>query len=272
MKKTLVTVCVLLLSSVLFSETWDLDLDFENATVNPNGAWSYGYIDGSGFALLTDGVFDPDNGSARYCWRYAADDWDTHGNIQKILEGEADFEDYNSYRYGGEMCSGPGEAEGVRTAIRWTCPATGNYSVSAMWQGLSTKSGGTTVDVTLELNGTAIFTNYVAGFIGRPGEEATGTQPEVGYDAVLSLAEGDTLDITIAGGTDGISSDCTNMDLEIAKASAPSTPTCDDLVTMGSGYFSMDFNRDCYVNLEDFAEFALDWLKCNDPVDLDCID
>jgi hypothetical protein len=48
------------------------------------------------------------------------------------------------------------------------------------------------------------------------------------------------------------------------------TPTCDDLIAMGGEHFFMDFNEDCYVNLEDFAEFAQDWLRCNDPGNASC--
>ena len=31
-----------------------------------------------------------------------------------------------------------------------------------------------------------------------------------------------------------------------------------------------DLNKDCYVNLLDFALFATNWLKCNNPTDCDC--
>lgn len=217
MKKMLVLVSVLLLSSAAFAETWDLDLDFETALTNPNGAWTYGYVDGNGFyqfgGLVYDRDVDPVNGSMRIAWR-DGDNWDNKGNIQKILEGEANFEAWTSYRYGGEMCSGPG-AEGGKTAIRWTCPADGAYGISAMWQGLSTKGEGTTVDVTLEQNGAVFFADNVAGFIGRPGEDGWGAKPEVSYATILNLLAGDTIDITIAGGADGIGADCTNMDLTI---------------------------------------------------------
>lgn len=33
----------------------------------------------------------------------------------------------------------------------------------------------------------------------------------------------------------------------------------------------MDFNRDCYVDLEDFGEFAQQWLKCTDPTNEACV-
>ena len=34
---------------------------------------------------------------------------------------------------------------------------------------------------------------------------------------------------------------------------------------------SMDLNGDCYVNLKDFAVFALEWLECNNPFDVNCV-
>jgi hypothetical protein len=37
-------------------------------------------------------------------------------------------------------------------------------------------------------------------------------------------------------------------------------------------FFPTDFNQDCYVNLEDFAVIAQDWLKCNDPQRPECTD
>lgn len=138
MKKMLVLVSVLLLSSAAMAQTWDLDLDFESALTNPNGAWSYGYVDGNGFYQFGGLVTDPDHGSNIIAWRDGGN-WDNKGNIQKILEGEADFEAWTSYRYGGEMCSGPGY-EGGKTAVRWTCPADGAYGIRAMWQGLSIKA------------------------------------------------------------------------------------------------------------------------------------
>lgn len=41
---------------------------------------------------------------------------------------------------------------------------------------------------------------------------------------------------------------------------------CSDLLS----FEPADLNRDCYVNLEDFAVIARDWLKCNNPQDEAC--
>ncbi len=37
-------------------------------------------------------------------------------------------------------------------------------------------------------------------------------------------------------------------------------------------YYPADLNRDCYINLEDFAILAANWLKCNDPQRPECTD
>jgi len=47
-------------------------------------------------------------------------------------------------------------------------------------------------------------------------------------------------------------------------------PKCGDW-----GYSSSDFNQDCYVNFQDFAVFAMNWMKCTLPDDaggVDCVD
>lgn len=49
-----------------------------------------------------------------------------------------------------------------------------------------------------------------------------------------------------------------------------SNPTCADVIAAGLGLFG-DANEDCHVDLADFAEFAANWLLCNDPLDDNCI-
>jgi hypothetical protein len=38
------------------------------------------------------------------------------------------------------------------------------------------------------------------------------------------------------------------------------------------GYHSMDFNKDCYVNLDDFSMFAAHWLECTMPGEPGCVE
>ncbi|MBI9019077.1 MAG: LamG domain-containing protein [Phycisphaerae bacterium] len=46
-------------------------------------------------------------------------------------------------------------------------------------------------------------------------------------------------------------------------------PTCQDVIDAGL-LMAGDINEDCYVNLEDFALMAADWLRCNNPQDSTC--
>lgn len=47
-------------------------------------------------------------------------------------------------------------------------------------------------------------------------------------------------------------------------------PTCADVVAVPDMVIFGDYNKDCHVTLADFAEFAANWLKCNDPRDPTC--
>ena len=47
-------------------------------------------------------------------------------------------------------------------------------------------------------------------------------------------------------------------------------PSCEDIILQGR-VLTGDLSTDCYVNLEDFAVFEQNWLKCNDPKDEDCV-
>lgn len=37
------------------------------------------------------------------------------------------------------------------------------------------------------------------------------------------------------------------------------------------GFLASDFNEDCKVDMQDLAEFALDWLDCTHPQGVDCV-
>lgn len=44
---------------------------------------------------------------------------------------------------------------------------------------------------------------------------------------------------------------------------------CNAAINMGFG-LTADFNKDCYVNFKDFADFAASWLDCVNPLDSTC--
>ena len=47
------------------------------------------------------------------------------------------------------------------------------------------------------------------------------------------------------------------------------TMTCQEKIAAGLGILS-DLTEDCYVGLEDMAIFAADWMRCNDPANVEC--
>ena len=88
-------------------------------------------------------------------------------------------------------------------------------------------------------------------------EDPTVTFPTVAGSYILSLTADDG-DVQV---TDEV-----NIVLEI--------PTCDDVIADGLG-LTMDVSGpdgipDCRVDIYDLAELAVDWLRCNDPVDITC--
>ncbi len=80
-----------------------------------------------------------------------------------------------------------------------------------------------------------------------------------------TINAGDSVDVMINCGSDGITTkDWTGVRVEILEGSV--LPTCQE-----QGIFmDADLNHDCYINLEDFAVIAANWLYCNDPFDPTC--
>jgi hypothetical protein len=79
--------------------------------------------------------------------------------------------------------------------------------------------------------------------------------------------------VVVSGKTDEL----VNTSLVIKVSS--NDPAFDDYMTTvyvedfecgAKGYLALDFNLDCEVDLEDFATFATDWMKCTDPVYSGC--
>jgi hypothetical protein len=49
----------------------------------------------------------------------------------------------------------------------------------------------------------------------------------------------------------------------------PDPTTCQEVIVLGHGLAS-DLTGDCYVNLEDFGQLAIDWMRCVEPNDGGC--
>jgi hypothetical protein len=82
--------------------------------------------------------------------------------------------------------------------------------------------------------------------------------------AVFTTAGTYTLRLTVNDGKSGLDNTI-YAEVEVKV----SNPGCADVIAAGLGLFG-DADEDCHITLADFAEFAANWLNCNDPLDPNC--
>jgi hypothetical protein len=223
---------------------WVLNTDMDTS-VNDNGIWSYGYGDPNmtAYAGLVDDVHVIWAGTTRFIWM-------ENSNVVQISMGPTT--DGIPVPVGVHSLN-PGN-DGSPAIIRWTAPDTivtpTNMIVDASLQPVSAG----TVDVKI-----------VKSIAGDAGQQTildekynvtNGTPFTLLMDCTVTA--GDTIDFMV--GPAGPSyQDWTATSISISEG----VLTC---VT----YLPMDFNEDCYVNLDDFAIFAQSWLDCNDQSNPNC--
>jgi len=118
--------------------------------------------------------------------------------------------------------------------------------------------------------------SVVAGDAGRAGsydqihvigwnEAPAGQASEFLYidRTVVSVAEGH-VDIEPTATTN-------NRWLAMVKVERVAPENCEDIKAMGL-LMPADINEDCYVNIQDLAELADDWLLCNNPGQSGCLE
>ena len=169
--------------TVAHSASFDPAADFSLAG-NPNGPWSYGYSQTLGGPLILHTTSGSDGG---------LDFWNT--DISIGLPWVARNTTATPINWAGTTVFAPGALSihpgpnGQVAIVRFTVPATGQYSVNGVFFGQD-HVGPTTTDVHLLLNGTSIFDGVVADF---------GTsQP---FNTTLALAAGSHLDFAVGFGS-----------------------------------------------------------------------
>ena len=94
----------------------------------------------------------------------------------------------------------------------------------------------------------------------------TFSEPVLTLPVVMGYGEWWTDGFALYGVTTG-----TDFDLDYLRwtdeGALYTLPVCGDL---GTEYKSSDFNKDCYVNLEDLIYIVDEWLECTDPEVADC--
>ncbi len=221
---------------------WDLNTDMDTS-VNDNGIWSYGYGDPN-FTVF-EGLIDDVRAVAgeRFIWVEG-----THGGPH-IWKGSAGV-DVPRGMHG--MHPGAG---GEPAIFRWTAPAAIvtpiNIIIEASFQ--PTRPGGLVdVKVVKSIAGDANQQTILDAKNGVSIAAPFASKTE------CTIVAGDTIDCML-GPAGAAVSDWTATSITISEGFL----TC---VT----YLPMDFNEDCYVNLEDLAIFAQSWLDCNDISDPGC--
>jgi hypothetical protein len=164
-----------------------------SAVNNPNGAWSYGYMDSlAGTFFAYNNTISP---SGLSIW-YASETELRQGYID--IDPVITHNGTNAAIGSGNLIWAPGELSlhpGVVTGpfnvhpysvLRWTAPSAGEYAINALFYGLDLT--GTTTDVHILLNGIGIFSDDVIGFGSASKQSFLGSR-------FLNL--GDTLDFAV---------------------------------------------------------------------------
>jgi len=259
MRKVLMLMAILAvsISSMVSADIWVLNTDMD-ASVNDNGIWSYGYAVGDPNdpnVVPTYKGLMVDSGTevgANILW------WkELEGALPHIWVGpEVGVPAGVHGMKGGYTTTGP--AVEVPAVIRWTAPA--SLVIPTVLN----------MDVSLYLTQGGLEDVYIVKSEGGDPNQRTILLEEIGVSppnsshpltystSTLSVIAGDTVDVMVAahGPDDWATTDWNAVSISIADKCTEQLP--------------MDFNWDCYVNMEDLAILAGDWLTCNDPQNPNC--
>ena len=209
----LLLVCTIGASLPVFAETWDLASSFSTANGNPNGQWSYGWLDATGiFTLYNDTSTEVVGANTQNTWRYNGD-YDTWGNIAKNT-GSGPIAAWGSYRESSSSYAGPG-SDGRLATARWTAPQNMIIDLAAKFSGISdNQPAGTTTDVHVFQNGVELFGGLIYGFVGSAANgysDAFGDQPVQQFDKTIEVSAGDAIDFCVGAGSNGVGFDTTGI-------------------------------------------------------------
>jgi len=216
---------------------WDISQQF-SATINPGDYWSYGWGAGMNDFHLYD------TGTPR-----------TDGNPSWYSSGMDPAEFPQLWKNLGSMIWGVPHntvaehpSPTLLAKARWTSVIKDVVACTGSFGAGSTGS----VDMFIIKDGARVLL------------ESYNTAVEVPFDVRMAVVPGTTIDFVVGAGADNYYSDDTPLNIQITRSEL----RCQDL----TAHMSADLNQDCYVNLEDFALLAQNWLKCNDPMDPACTD
>ena len=188
---------------------------------NPNGIWSYGYLDPS----------NPSTATNLTLFNTSHNDWDgSHPGVQNWDLNNGAFGAVAENTTGsqktvwstiqidpGQLIEHPGNATNLAADVRFTAPAPMTVDISALYAAADT--GGTTTDVHVYVNGVSVFDSTVNGIVGHSGSSTSYSSP-----APIALTQGETVDFSVGYGADGAyQNDGTSLAASINTVPEPAT-------------------------------------------------
>lgn len=191
------------------AEIWDFKSQFSLKN-NPNGDWSYGYIDKEGQFRLFNSTFT--DGKSISGWALEGNPG-AAGDITVNLKPEA-LDAYCTVWEVGQVLIHPPLGGGI-AIVRWTSPVDGEIKIET---NLTAQAYSTVADVKLVGNHHYLLEKKsLDGFKGK-GEKSAGrrgTSPEQTGSIVVSVVKGDTIDIGVSTSDDHLSSAQVGLDVKI---------------------------------------------------------
>ncbi len=231
--------------------SWDFAGEY-SGTVNPTGVWSYGMLNwaaGPAFVRYENNhtLAVPGSGEVVQFWTWSTPgDRDVYGAVNHNTSDHALASWGFRWKAGGINIQN-GVAAGYYSTVAFTAPEAGDYALEATFESM-TDGRGTQVWITLP----DFSAPWYAVLDAYGGVNVVAT-----YNNTLTLNAGEMVYFSNSPGN-------TMVDFRLTVVK--------DGMNCSGDYIDGDLNRDCYVNLEDFALFSQDWLQCSDPAEETCME
>lgn len=191
----------------------DAVADF-SATQNPSGPWRYGYYSPSSaytFVNYTSHITSPPP---------SIETWAYSGISAPFVYRNplSDPQLYDSVVHPHDLLNvHPGNADGMKSVVRWQAPATGWFKIEGRFQGIS--QSGTTTDVSIRVGTDAPWTSSISSY----GAQVPFSQL-VPNGQVVYITAGTAVDFAVGYGSNGnYYNDSTGLAATITPAAPPAS-------------------------------------------------
>ncbi len=208
-----------LLSAVLSTggaaQTWNAANDF-STSVNPAGAWSYGWKQSAAatFTLYTTTTLS--------CG--SVEGWHAGGAPTAVKNTSSTAACCFFWRMPPQSLDfHPGQG-GERSTYRWTAPYAGTFAVAADFAGIDYQAP-TTSDVEVDVNGSVVYSLFINSYSAGTDCLTTLYVPAGSYQGAHALALGDHIDVSVGWGANGNYFGDTTLVSIVITGSPPATAT-----------------------------------------------